>query len=230
MSVAICLQGGAEFTEPCSAMDAELVRRAAGPVVVTALAGSVGADYRIATANGVRHFAAVGASEVVGAPDARVDPEGALAALRSARLLVLPGGSPSRLRAALLGTPVAALVHELLADGVLVMGSSAGAMLLCEWTVLPEAGPRVTAGLGCVPGALVLPHWQGSRGSWLAAVAAAVPSEVDVFGIPECSGVLVEGDTLTAMGTAGTSLLTREGEVRRELAVGEQLAGSQEHR
>jgi hypothetical protein len=41
-------------------MDAELLRRAGGPVVVTALAGAVGREYRTANDNGVRHFRALG--------------------------------------------------------------------------------------------------------------------------------------------------------------------------
>ena len=214
MTGSICLQGGAEFTEPCRPMDTELVRRAPGTVVVTALAGSVGSDYTTATANGVRHFRAVGATDVVAAPDARVDPDAAVAALATARLLVLPGGSPSRLRAALANTPVGALLADLLADGCWVMGSSAGAMLLCTWTVLPEGNPRVAAGLGVVRKALVLPHWSGKRAGWLRAVAAGVPEDVDLFGIPECSGVLVAGETLTAMGVAPTSVLDHSGGVR----------------
>ena len=229
MTGSICLQGGAEFTEPCRPMDAELVRRAPGTVVVTALAGSVGSDYRTATANGVRHFRAVGADDVVAAPDARVDPDAAVAALSSARLLVLPGGSPSRLCAALVDTPVGALLADLLADGCWVMGSSAGAMLLCAWTVLPEGTPRVAAGLGCVRDALVLPHWSGGRAGWLKAVAAGVPEDIDVFGIPECSGVLVAGEMFTAMGVAPTSVLNHGGDVRRELPVGESWQRSDFH-
>ena len=56
MTGPVCLQGGGEFSPGCGPMDAELVRRAPGRVVVSALAGTVGADYRTATQNGVRHF------------------------------------------------------------------------------------------------------------------------------------------------------------------------------
>ncbi|MDQ6649199.1 MAG: Type 1 glutamine amidotransferase-like domain-containing protein [Actinomycetota bacterium] len=222
MTGAICLQGGAEFTHPCLAMDAELVRRAPGRVVVTALAGAVGSDYRTATANGVRHFRDAGAVDVVAAPDARVEADGASAALSEARLVVLPGGSPSRLRAALLETPVGALIRELLAAGVMVMGSSAGAMLLCEWTVLPEGGPRVASGLGCVPNALVLPHWTGSRAAWLGAVVSDVPAGADLLGIPECSGVLVEEGRLAGIGMAATTVLDRDGSVLRSVGPGDE--------
>jgi cyanophycinase len=211
----VCLQGGAEFGPDCREMDAELLRRAGGPVVVTALAGAVGREYRTANDNGVRHFRALGADEVVAAPDAREDPEAALEALRRARLLVLPGGSPSRLLEALRGTGVDRVVTDLLADGGVVSGSSAGAMVLCGWTVLPDRpGPAVERGLGVVPDVLVLPHWSGGgRQDWLRAVEAVVPTGVEVLGVPEQSGLLVEGSSFTAVGTAATSLLRAGGRV-----------------
>ena len=214
MTGLVCLQGGAEFGPDCREMDAELLRRAGGPVVVTALAGAVGREYRTANDNGVRHFRALGAPDVVAAPDAREDPDGALEALRRARLLVLPGGSPSRLLDALRSTGVDRVVSDLLADGGVVSGSSAGAMVLCGWTVLPDRPgpaaerPAVERGLGAVPDVLVLPHWSGEgRADWLRAVEAAVPADVEVLGIPEQSGVLVDGPSFTAVGTAATSLL-----------------------
>jgi cyanophycinase-like exopeptidase len=220
----VCLQGGGEFSPACREMDADLVRRAAGPVVVTALAGAPGPEYDVATGNGVRHFRALGAEDVVGAPDARADPAAALAVLRSARLLVLPGGSPSRLLSALTGTGVDAVVRDLLAAGGVVMGASAGAMVLCPWTVLPDArvaanGLPVAPGLGVVGQLAVVPHWTGEEPGrkWLDALSA-VPGRVHILGIPEESGVLVEEeDALTAVGTFPTRLVTEA----RDLAPGE---------
>ena len=224
------MQGGAEFGPECGPMDAALLRRADGPVVVTALAGTPGRDYRTATDNGVRHFRSLGAAEVVAAPDAREDLAGALAALRRARLLVLPGGSPSRLLEALRATGVDQVLSALLDDGGVVCGSSAGAMVLGGWTVLPDrrsaAGPVVEPGLGVLPQVVVVPHWSGSgRADWLAAVEAAVPPDVMVLGIPEQSGVVVADGTLSAVGRAGTSEL-RTGRV---LAPGTSWTPAEEH-
>jgi cyanophycinase len=216
----LCLQGGSEFGPGCREMDADLLRRAdGGPVVVTALAGAEGREYRTAGENGVRHFLELGAADATVAPDVREDRTGALAALRRARLLVLPGGSPSRLLQALQRSPVGDLLRELLDDGVVVMGSSAGAMVACEWTVLPDRrGPKGTAvvrGLGLAPGLVVVPHWSGgsSRGEWLRAVDETVPSGVHVLGLPEQSGVLLEDGVLTAVGTSPTALVNDSAEL-----------------
>jgi cyanophycinase-like exopeptidase len=204
-------------------MDRDLVRRAGGRVVVTALAGEPGRDYATATANGVRHFRAIGAGDVVGAPDAREDRPGALDVVASARLLVLPGGSPTRLLRALVTTGLAEAIAGLLQDGAVVTGASAGAMVLCPWTVLPDrrtgGALAVEPGLGLVGDLLVVPHWSGgsSRGDWLRSIDAAVPPGTTVLGIPEESGVLVEGEVLTAVGTSPTRLVRED----RDLAVGD---------
>ncbi|MGI8537778.1 MAG: Type 1 glutamine amidotransferase-like domain-containing protein [Mycobacteriales bacterium] len=216
MTGTVCLQGGGEFSAACRPMDAALVARVPGRIVVTALAGAPGQDYRAATANGVRHFMEVGGDDVVGAPDVREDPDGALAALRSARLLVLPGGSPTRLLRALQGTAAGQVVADLLAAGGAVLGASAGAMVLCGWTVLPDSGLAVVPGLGLLPELLIVPHWDGGRGDWLRAIEAVVPSDVTVLGVPEESGVRQQDGELTAVGRSSTALL-RDG---RELQVG----------
>ena len=226
MTGTVCLQGGGEFSVACREMDAELLSRADGPVVVTALAGEVGRDYATATANGVRHFRELGGADVVGAPDVREDPEEALRALRSARLIVLPGGSPSRLLAALTGTAVGQVIGDLLAADGIVMGASAGAMVLCGWTVLPDrpGGLTLARGLGLVGGdrlgdLLVLPHWSGPTGreAWL----RQVPAGTTVLGIPEESGVVVQAGALTAVGRAPTTVLTTGVTDGRDLAPGQ---------
>lgn len=209
MSALVCLQGGNEFSARCRAMDALLVDGLDGPVVVTALAGEVGRDYQRATDNGVRHFQALTDLDVVAAPDVRSEPAAAAAVLRAARLIVLPGGSPSRLLAALTGTEVGAILGELVASGGRVMGSSAGAMVLGPWTVLPGLHPGVAPGLG-LTSLVVVPHWKGERKPWLRALDKAVPPDTAVLGIPEESGVLLREGVLTAVGQESTRLVRQE--------------------
>lgn len=215
----VCLQGGGEFSPGCRSMDLALLEHVDGPIVVTALAGEVGQDYRTASDNGVRHFRALGASGVVAAPDVREQPVEALAVLRTAELLVLPGGSPSRLLTALTASPVGQLIRELLERGGSVMGASAGAMVLCPWTVLPDRrGPQgmaIVPGLAVVDGVLVVPHWSGgsSRGDWLRSIDDGLPDGVQVIGLAEESGVLVEDGVLTAVGKAPMALVGLDREV-----------------
>ncbi len=203
----ICLQGGNEFDRACRDMDALLLDRAGGgPVVVLPLATKPGHEYDTTGADGVRHFTALGATDVTVAPDPRGDEAAARAAVDRAALLVLPGGSPRRLRDALAGSPLGdAVARAASHDDRVVSGSSAGAMVLCRWTVLPEDGPpEVGEGLGVVADFAVIPHYDGPNDAWERALA---PTGVDVLGIPECSGVLLDGEVVTAVGARAATLV-----------------------
>jgi cyanophycinase-like exopeptidase len=216
----ICLQGGNEFAAECRDMDALLLDRAGGgPVVLVPLAGAKGREYDTAGANGVRHFRALGATDVTVAPDARKDPAGALAAVQNATLLVIPGGSPRRLRDAVANTPLHDAIRQAANDDDrVVMGSSAGAMVLCATTILPawRGAPETGEGLGIVGDFAVIPHFEKSKKLWEAALGNAAPG-TDILGIPECSGVLLDGEDVTAAG-AKPSTLIADG-TREELAL-----------
>lgn len=201
----ICLQGGAELTPACREMDALLLDAAhGGPVAILPLANETPHDYATTAADGVRHFTALGATDVLVA-DARAPHEAAA----KASLLYLPGGSPGRLRAALIGTPFGDAVRAAAEDpDRVVAGSSAGAMLLCAWTLVRDAGLRVTDGLGVVPDFAVAPHYDAPKPDWEGPLLA---KGVDVLGIPEASGVLLDGENVISVGTHAATLVTDSG-------------------
>lgn len=190
----VCLQGGAEFGEACRSMDAEvLARTPIGPVVVVPAAADGAEAYARAGRNAARWFGRLGADEVGVAPDPLEDPSGAAAHLEQAALVALPGGSPSRLLAALDG-PVGHVLRDRHAAGATLWGASAGAMVLCRHLVLPDRGGEVVSGLGVVPG-LALPHWSGTQRFEL-----DLPAGTPRWGLPECGGVVVVDGTVRAVG------------------------------
>ncbi len=188
MNGLICLQGGREFTDDCRAMDADVLAVSGpGPIAVLAGAARPGTDYAGASGRARRHYEQLGAA-VVTVPDPRDDVAAAIDALADdLALLILPGGSPPSLREVLSG-PVAARVVALHRSGMSISGASAGAMVLCARMVLPGGGAAVVDGLGLVDG-LALPHWtpDSDRG-W------PVPDDVDLWGLPECGGVIIDRD------------------------------------
>ena len=210
----VCLQGGNELTPACRPMDELLLERAApGPVVVLPLASKPGSDYERTSAHAVAYFRGLGA-DVVAAPDARKDAEGALATVDSAGLIVMTGGSPRTLRDALDATGVGDSVRARFAARIPVMGASAGAMVACTTTLLPQwrGVPNTGPGLGLVPGYVVVPHFDGARSVWVKTALAV--AEQGVLGVPECSGVMIDIDEhsavmrLTAVGVAASTLVT----------------------
>ena len=206
----VCLQGGNEITPRCRPMDEALLALApGGPVVVLPLASEPGSDYSRTAQNAMRYFSELGA-EVFVPPDPRRDAADAEQALRSAGMIVLTGGSPRRLRDALVATGLDEAVRARHIAGALIMGSSAGAMVACSTTLLPQwrGNPQTGPGIGLVAGHVVVPHYDGKRGGW---VRAGLSVEPAVLGIPECSGVLVEAGQLRAIGADASSRITADG-------------------
>lgn len=208
----LCLQGGGEFLPPCRAADLELARRMRpGPVAVLALAAAPGADHDAACARGARWWSGLG-RDVRAVPDARADEAGARAAIDAVTAVVLPGGSPARLHDALaVGDPrgIGRLLAERWSAGDLdLVGCSAGAMVLAEWTVLPDRhGPPVVPALGLLRDSAVVPHFGGSW-RWSAPLDAGTPAGTRLVGVPESAAVLAHPDgRLEAL--AGADVHTR---------------------
>lgn len=213
MTGLVCLQGGAEFGSTCATVDRFLLERSPGPVVLVPLAVKSGYEFRTTAADGVRWFRELGADRVAVIPDVRTEPRGtdtAKALLAEAALVVLPGGSPGRLLEQLTGTGLDAALGEMLGRGGAVSGASAGAMVLCEHTIVPEPGPpRLARGLGIVPGVCVIPHYRGGSPAWLRTVE--LPAGVRGLGIPECTGVLANEAELRWLGPTPAVYVAADG-------------------
>ena len=191
-------------------MDQALLQLApSGPLVVLPLASERGQDYRRTGENARRYFSDLGAKVQV-PDDPRADAAQALEMVSAAGMVVLTGGSPRRLRDALVTTGLDEQLRKRRAEGALVMGSSAGAMVACSMTLLPQwrGNPGSGDGIGLVDGYVVVPHYDGKRGGWVRAALEVAPA---VLGIPECSGVIVDSGALRAVGAEPSSLITTDG-------------------
>lgn len=202
MSGPVLLQGGGELSPGCREMDLALLARAPGPIAVLPLASTPGREHDLTLARATGYYEQLGCEVLPWQADAA-------ALLADAAVAVLTGGSPSRLRRALVGTPAGAALVAHVAQGRAVSGASAGAMLLGAWTVLPEEGYRLDTGLGLAGDVVVVPHWKGPRGDWLAAIDRGT-----VLGLPEESGVLIDDEGLTAVGRSPSVVVGHEGKVR----------------
>jgi hypothetical protein len=168
-------------------------------VLVLPFAASAGFERRTAADNARRWYTGLGAPRVDVVLDDGPDLAPVLAtAAAGPTLVVLPGGSPQRLLEAL--APHTAVLQSAVANGVAVSGASAGAMVLCGWTVLPGRRLRVVRALSIVDVDLVVPHYREGT-SWVEAAAGALPEDAVVLGLPERSGaVLTPRGELVAVG------------------------------
>ncbi len=207
----ICLQGGGEFTAGCRELDKAMLRRASGGrLLMLPLGEEPGEAYATLGETGRRWYSGLGVSEVALAGDPRdgvTSAASVAAAVREAAVVVLAGSSVSGVLEAVLDTPLGEALREAQSAGGLVVGAGAGSRALCEWVESDAApgGSPVVRGLGLVPATALLPHYaSGLRPEWI----TAVPEDVLVLGLRDCSGVVVHKDLVTALGAGRTSLIS----------------------
>jgi cyanophycinase len=196
----IALHGGGEFLpgdEPFLRAIVTAAPRDAGPLrvaVVPTAAARGRAD--LAGENGVRALERIALglgvaveAEAVPVLDARSAADPALAArLAGVALIHLPGGDPDLIPALYPGSVAWTAILAAHERGAVLAGASAGAMALAAVTWTPRG---IVAGLGLVPGLLVVPH--ADAGAWGRIVERyrdLRPAGLGVLGLAERTGVI----------------------------------------
>ena len=220
MNGSLVLEGGAEFGGQMALPDRQALALAGGPdaplrIIPTAAAPD--RNHLRAGQNGVRWFKQLGARDVqsIGLIDAASARDPLISeSLRSARLIYLLGGFTHYLAQTLLGSPAWDAVLQAWREGAVVAGSSAGAMVLCQYYFDPGQG-QVFDGLGLVPGTLVLPHHNTFGKGWAARLSTQLPG-VTLLGIDEQTGLVssADGSRWSVLG-AGQAVLYRGGKPER---------------
>lgn len=190
--------GGGEWTEGCT-FDADLLQASGGnDVLVLPTAAAYERPERV-VASAAEWFARFGAAVEGLMVTSRADAEddGAAAIVRGARFVYLSSGSPLHLRSVLKGSKVFQSLREAWADGAVVAGSSAGAMVLTDPMVDPRGG-ALTVGLGLVDMLTVVPHFgdrhEDAHGEKLHRSVALAPDGLPVVGIPERTALIRDPD------------------------------------
>lgn len=214
----LALNGGDEFRPGNEPQDRLLVGatvRGRAYAVATAAARQR-PDLAVATAR--RWFGGLGLDveelPVYTRRDARSPKLAELAA--AAGLLYLTGGDPG-LVARVLGTSeVWTAMLGAWEAGAVLAGSSAGAMALCEWTLVMAHWPRHTErralpGLGLVPATVVVPHYERFGDRWQ---LPDLPSGVTVLGIDERTAAIWDGHCWRVQGAGTVSVVSDQGSRR----------------
>ena len=101
------------------------------------------------------------------------------------------GGFTHYLGQSLLNSAAWQAMHNAHKAGAIIAGSSAGAMVLCEYYYHPAAD-EVVKGLGLIHGACVMPHFNTFGKSWVKRLSHLLPETV-LIGIDEETGMLNDG-------------------------------------
>ncbi|MEA2608288.1 MAG: cyanophycinase [Chloroflexota bacterium] len=148
-------------------------------------------------AMGVAHFGSLGAEvePVLVRDRAAADDTAAAQALGEADLIYLSGGKPRYLMDVLRDSAVGRAIVDAHERGAVVAGCSAGAMVMARHSfdfrvrVLPWP-LRWRPGLGFIPGASVMPHYDAWPEALSALIALQAPRGSVVLGIDEETGLV----------------------------------------
>src|SRR5512134_2616793 len=159
----LLLEGGAEFGGGMREPDlrgSELAGGLDAPIRIVPAAAAPDNNHQRAGDNGVRWFEGLGARDVLSLPlidQVSANDEAIANALRSAKLIYMLGGFTGYLAETLKGSAAWNAALAAYRNGAVIAGSSAGAMVMCEFYYGPARG-QVAEGLNLVPNAIVLPH------------------------------------------------------------------------
>lgn len=190
----ILLAGGAEFAGRMAELDQCAYALAGGydsPLVIIPAAAAPDNNHQRAGANGVRWFTALGGRDVrvlpVIDPASAANPEN-VHTLLEARFIYLLGGFPRHLCHTLHTSPAWAACLRAYQHGAVIAGSSAGAMVLCEYFYDPHTG-EVKKGLNLLPNICILPHHNKSGKRWVQSLRELIP-DVRLLGLDETTGII----------------------------------------
>lgn len=194
----LLLEGGAEFGGRMRDPDRKAIELAGGleaPIRIIPTAAAPDHNHQRAGNNGLRWFQGLGAKDVTSLPlidQQSANDEKLADALRTAKLIYMLGGFTHYLGQTLKGSAAWKAALEAYKNGSVIAGSSAGAMVMCEFYYDPSAG-KVVEGLKLVPNALVLPHHDTFGKNWAPKLLQQIPP-VTLLGIDEQTGMLDDAE------------------------------------
>lgn len=194
----LLLEGGAEFGGRMRDPDLKAIELAGGfdaPIRIIPTAAAPDNNHQRAGNNGIRWFQSLGAKDVLSVPllsKIRAEDKNIAQSLREAKLIYMLGGFTHYLAQTLKDSLVWQAAVEAHQNGAVIAGSSAGAMVMCEFYYDPSSG-RVHDGLNLVSNSLVLPHHDTFGKSWAPRLLKKIP-DVALIGIDEQTGMINDGN------------------------------------
>lgn len=203
MAGTIALVGGDEFRAGCEDMDREVMRASGKDTASVLIIPTAAVTGPAKAANdGVTHFSALGgnASQLMVLERQHANDLELIAPARDADVVYFTGGNPDHLLATLRGSALLRMLREGLARGLVLGGSSAGAMVMGSVMRRPplysepgsgETGDRWVEGLGIAPNICVLPHDERRNPAEVSAeLRRAAPEGIVYLGIDARTGVV----------------------------------------
>jgi cyanophycinase len=193
----LVLQGGGEFGGEMKTSDLramELAGGASAAVCIIPAAAAPDNNHLRAGQNGCDWFRSLGAGDVSLAmvtDRESANDKGIVHQLRRAGIVYLLGGFPAYLAGVLEGSRCWKAVRDSLDSGLVLSGSSAGAMVLCDHLFDPYEG-KIAGGLGLLTDCCIMPHHDTFGHRWAAKLQNDLP-RATLVGIDEQTAMIDDG-------------------------------------
>lgn len=193
----LLLEGGAEFGGKMAEPDRRAIDLAGGfdaQISIIPTAAAPDNNHQRAGNNGVRWFHSLGATRVAALPlidTASANDPRIVESLAQSHLIYMLGGFTGYLGETLKGSVSAQAMLTAYQSGAVIAGSSAGAMVMCQYYFDPSQR-KIIEGLGLIPNTCVLPHHNTFGKGWAAQLSHLLPNAV-LLGIDERTGMLDDG-------------------------------------
>ncbi len=213
------LVGGEEFRSGCEEMDMEIMKASGQePARVLIIPTAAVSGPAKAANDGVIHFAKLGgdSSQLMALDRSQSDDaafvQSGFQTGRGPGVVYFTGGSPDHLLTTLADSQLLRNIMDAVAEGAVLAGSSAGAMVMGSLMRRPRGGGWTKSGgwieaLGIVPGVAVLPHHERSDPKETSRqLQTQVPADITVLGIDARSGCLGRPGNWRAVGSGNVTV------------------------
>lgn len=208
----LALAGSGEYLPGMQPVDRWLMDWLGRPVHVVCLPTAAGTEgeARIGYWNnlGIAHFQLLGAASVQALPvidrASASDPELA-AQIHAANYVYLSGGKPTYLFETLQGTLAWAAIETVLAEGGVVVGCSAGAMIFGGHIPRNRSAFALQPAFGYLPGSVILPHFDELPGFLKGMIPVLIQRHL-LVGIDGDTVLVCENGRFQVRGRGGVTL------------------------
>ena len=190
----LLLEGGCEFQGKMEEPDRKALVLAGGinaKVVIIPTAAAPDNNSKRAGNIAIKWFRTLGARDIFSLPiidKKSADDPGLSGELDDANLIFILGGFPGYLEHTLKKSRCLNALLNAYDKGAVLAGSSAGAMVLCEWYFDPKV-KEIKKGFGILKGTILIPHHNTFGHSWHSAYFDTI-SDIRCIGIDEQTGMI----------------------------------------
>jgi cyanophycinase-like exopeptidase len=189
--------GGGEFSSIYQAADLAALSNAKNPKQLLVIVTAPYPTQELAYQTAENYFKGLGVETTKSGVLDKSDANNMVFAqqIAEASAIYIAGGTPSRLVDSFIGTLAGEALMTAVSNQSVVMGSSAGAMLMSQRVVMPS-GEDLGEGLNLLHETIVLPHFHGNVPSWIQRYRS---TETKFIGLAEGGSILTSVTEVTSI-------------------------------